>query len=56
MCTLLFRHRPGDIYPIAVLANRDERYRRPSGDWAWRGRDRRYFSPVDLRPAGPGLA
>lgn len=52
MCTLLFRHRPGDSYPIAILANRDERYQRPSGGWAWRGRDRRYFSPVDLQAGG----
>lgn len=52
MCTLLFRHCPGDIYPIAILANRDEFYKRPSEGWAWRSRRPRYFAPKDLEGGG----
>lgn len=52
MCTLLVRFRPGDTYPVGILSNRDEFYARPSGSWAWRGRNRRYFSPVDLQAGG----
>lgn len=61
MCTLLFRHRPGDPYPLAVLSNRDELYGRPSGGWAWRSPGAsmdgeapglRAFAPVDLVAGG----
>ncbi|UCD37607.1 MAG: NRDE family protein [Fidelibacterota bacterium] len=52
MCTLLFRFSPNDQYPLAILSNRDEAYKRPSGGWAWRGGNRRYFAPVDLEAGG----
>ncbi|MEE9162421.1 MAG: NRDE family protein [Candidatus Neomarinimicrobiota bacterium] len=61
MCTLLFRHKPGDPYPLAVLSNRDEHYGRPSGGWEWRslGTSRdgqaagpRIFAPIDLVAGG----
>jgi uncharacterized protein with NRDE domain len=52
MCTLLFRYRPDDRYPLAILSNRDEAYNRPSGDWEWRGDVPRYFAPVDLKAGG----
>ena len=47
MCTLLFRHRPGDPYPLAVLSNRDEAYDRPSSGWEWREGPHPYFAPRD---------
>ena len=47
MCTLLFRHRPGDNYPLAVLSNRDEAYHRSSTGWDWRAGPRPYFAPRD---------
>ena len=52
MCTLLFRHRPGDEYPLALLANRDEAYGRPAAGWAWRGVDRAFFAPLDRHAGG----
>ena len=52
MCTLLFRYRPSDQYPLAILSNRDEAYGRPSGDWEWRGGGSRYFAPIDLEAGG----
>ena len=52
MCTLLFRHKPGDEYPLALLANRDEAYNRPSAGWAWRGVDRDFFAPLDEEAGG----
>lgn len=52
MCTLLFRHRPEDEYPLALLANRDEAYDRPSAGWAWRGVDREFFAPLDREAGG----
>ena len=52
MCTLLFRYRPEDRYPLAVLCNRDEFYGRPAEGWSWRGEDRRYFAPLDLQAGG----
>lgn len=52
MCTLLIRHNPGDPYPLALLANRDELYDRPSEDWAWREGSRRYFAPRDRQAGG----
>ncbi len=52
MCTLLFRYRPGDEYPLALLANRDEAYDRPSAGWAWRGVDREFFAPLDQEAGG----
>ena len=52
MCTLFFRHKPDDEYPLAVLSNRDEAYDRPSGDWDWRGPGRDWFAPVDLEAGG----
>lgn len=47
MCTILVRHNPADPYPLAILANRDETYKRSSGGWHWRGGDRQYFAPID---------
>jgi uncharacterized protein with NRDE domain len=52
MCTLLFRYRPEDEYPLAILSNRDEAYKRPSGGWDWRGESGQYFAPVDLEAGG----
>lgn len=52
MCTLLIRHQPGDAYPLALLSNRDERYGRPAGGWAWRETEPRTFAPVDLKAGG----
>lgn len=52
MCTLLFRHCPVDVYPVAILSNRDEFYGRPSEGWAWRGRRPRYFAPKDMEAGG----
>ncbi len=52
MCTLLFRHQPGDEFPLALLANRDEAYNRPSAGWAWRGVDREFFAPLDEEAGG----
>ena len=52
MCTLFFRHRPDDEYPLAILANRDEVYDRPSDGWEWRGSERNYFAPIDVKAGG----
>ena len=52
MCTLLFRHKPGDEVPLALLSNRDERYGRASGGWAWRDTEPRTFAPIDLEAGG----
>jgi uncharacterized protein with NRDE domain len=52
MCTLFFRHRPDDEYPLAILSNRDEQYARPSGGWEWRGSGREWFAPIDLEAGG----
>ena len=52
MCTLFFRHRPNDEFPLAILSNRDEAYDRPSDGWDWRGSGRRYFAPIDLEAGG----
>jgi uncharacterized protein with NRDE domain len=52
MCTLFFRHQPDDEYPLAILSNRDEAYRRPSGGWDWRGSGRHHFAPIDLEAGG----
>ncbi len=52
MCTLLFRYRPGDEYPLALLANRDEAYGRPTAGWAWRGVNRKFFAPQDQEAGG----
>lgn len=52
MCTLFFRHHPGDEFPLAVLSNRDEKYGRPSAGWDWRGPDRDLFAPIDLEAGG----
>ncbi len=52
MCTLLIRHNPVDPYPLALLANRDELYDRPSEGWTWRDGSRRYFAPRDQQAGG----
>ncbi|MCH7858783.1 MAG: NRDE family protein [Candidatus Marinimicrobia bacterium] len=52
MCTLLIRHDPKDPYPLALLANRDERYDRQSEGWAWRTGRRPYFAPRDQQAGG----
>ena len=52
MCTLLFRHRLGDEYPLAILSNRDELYNRPSEGWAWGGPEQHYFAPLDQQAGG----
>jgi uncharacterized protein with NRDE domain len=52
MCTLFFRHRPDDEYPLAILSNRDEKYGRPSDGWDWRGPERDWFAPIDLEAGG----
>ena len=52
MCTLFFRHRPGDEYPLAILSNRDEQYGRPSKGWDWRGSGPDWFAPIDLEAGG----
>ena len=52
MCTLLFRHEPGDMYPLALLSNRDERDGRPADGWAWRETAPRSFAPSDLEAGG----
>jgi uncharacterized protein with NRDE domain len=52
MCTLFFRHRPDDEYPLAILSNRDEAYDRPAGGWDWRGSVKNRFAPVDLEAGG----
>ena len=51
MCTLLFRHDPTDEWPLALLANRDERYDRPAETWRWRAGDS-WFGPLDLEAGG----
>jgi uncharacterized protein with NRDE domain len=52
MCTLFFRHRPDDEYPLAILSNRDEQYGRPSEGWNWRGSGPDWFAPIDLEAGG----
>ncbi|MFB0517495.1 MAG: NRDE family protein [Candidatus Neomarinimicrobiota bacterium] len=52
MCTLLFRFRPSDTYPLTILTNRDEAYARLSEGWAWRMNERPYFAPRDLEAGG----
>jgi len=52
MCTLFFRHRPGDDYPLAILSNRDEQYGRPAEGWDWRGSGPDWFAPIDLEAGG----
>ena len=52
MCTLFFRHQPGDEFPLAVLSNRDEAYGRPAGGWDWRGSEKDCFAPIDLEAGG----
>ncbi len=52
MCTLFFRHRPEDEFPLAILSNRDEQYGRPSGGWEWRGSGEEWFAPIDLEAGG----
>ena len=52
MCTLFFRHQPGDEFPLAVLSNRDETYDRPAGGWDWRGSEKECFAPIDLEAGG----
>jgi uncharacterized protein with NRDE domain len=52
MCTLFFRHRPDDEYPLAILSNRDEKYGRPSDGWDWRGSGQDWFAPIDLEAGG----
>jgi len=52
MCTLFFRHRPNDEYPLAILSNRDEAYNRPADGWDWRGSGRHCFAPIDLEAGG----
>ncbi len=52
MCTLLIRHDPVDPYPLALLANRDELYDRPSEGWAWRRGTPSYFAPRDQQGGG----
>ena len=52
MCTLLYRYLPGDEYPLALLANRDETYDRPYSGWGWRGVDREFFAPLDQKAGG----
>jgi uncharacterized protein with NRDE domain len=52
MCTLFFRHRPDDEYPLAILSNRDEQYGRPADGWDWRGPEAEWFAPIDLEAGG----
>ncbi|MCH7574086.1 MAG: NRDE family protein [Candidatus Marinimicrobia bacterium] len=52
MCTLLFRHRPGDPHPLALLSNRDEQFERPSSGWSWREGPPRLFAPLDEKAGG----
>ena len=52
MCTLFFRHRPGEEYPLAILSNRDEQYGRPADGWGWRGPGPDWFAPIDLEAGG----
>jgi uncharacterized protein with NRDE domain len=52
MCTLFFRHRPEDEFPLAILSNRDEQYGRPSEGWDWRGPGPGWFAPIDLEAGG----
>lgn len=52
MCTLLFRHRPGDTYPLAILSNRDERHTRPSSGWKWHAGTPAIFAPRDDAAGG----
>ena len=52
MCTLLFRHRPGDTHPLALLSNRDERFGRPASGWSWRDGPPRIFAPRDEQAGG----
>ena len=47
MCTLLFRYRPGDPYPLVILSNRDEQYDRATSGWSWHDGNPRFFAPRD---------
>lgn len=52
MCIVLFRWQPGDAYPLAVSANRDEFHQRPAEPARWRGD---VFCGLDLRAGGTWL-
>lgn len=57
MCTLICRFQPGEPWPVAILANRDEVYDRPMEGWAWRqplseNDLPRYFAPQDCESGG----